>query len=430
MKKASVFSILTICFIVVFFMGNSFANPVNENGQDWKIKSESKIDDNPSLVHFTWEMLRPPYGDLEKIRLHRVVQNNKQHPIPGQHKDKVIFILPGTWNAGGWSKITDPNVNTMLFLALNEYDVYTMDYRTVNIPDMDYDQFDQQGKDITPTTDWNFGVFREDIKACVEKIKKESRAKRIFLGGFSRGGILMYIYASKYQDDLKGLISFDGGIKDAPPMGVPMDEATYNAIVELFKSGQLIDPHTNELMPWLFDLSQIEQAPYDTFKLAGVLPYARQMAGGPLPEGFETVSDYVADYLYHLMDFVGLGEGLFANYYGGYIQRDVLVTTLDEFCRYSPHIQTLEESQMAAYDDVPYLDYDDNDIYLPTIAFLSNLFCPYGYCLIDPSPNMSKSSDVTINYLQGFGHMDVMFGTYSLEHVKTPLLEWLNNHVN
>jgi hypothetical protein len=85
---------------------------------------------------------------------------------------------------------------------------------------------------------------------------------------------------------------------------------------------------------------------------------------------------------------------------------------------------------MEAYDDVPYFDYDDNEIYLPMIAFLTNYIgCPYGTCLMDIFPNVTLSEDVTVNLLQGYGHMDVMFGSNSLTDVKQPLLDWLNDHM-
>jgi hypothetical protein len=283
--------------------------------------------------------------------------------------------------------------------------------------------------DISPTADWSNGVFREDIQTCVDKILLLSHAKKIFMSGFSRGVFMMYIYASKYQDHLKGLVILDGVLKDSPPLGTPLDEATFNQLVALFKAGLLLDPNTQQAFPWLNSVSGLDNNTYNSWKLAGVLPFARQLAGAPLPTGFAVISDFVADRVYHLWDFFGLGQGTLSNYYGGYIDRLILVRAINEFSRYYPNIQTLEDVQMAAYDDVPYLDYDDNDIYLPAIAFLSNLFCPFGTCLQDPTPNMTKSTDVTVNYLPGYGHLDVIFGSQSLADVKTPLLNWLNNHL-
>ena len=107
------------------------------------------------------------------------------------------------------------------------------------------------------------------------------------------------------------------------------------------------------------------------------------------------------------------------------MDRDVLIQTEANLTRYWPQVQNIEGSQMSAWEDCPYLDYDDNLADLPLIAFLSELFCPGGLCLYLPD-NMTLSDDVTFNYLPGYGHLDVYVGKYSLEDVKEPLLEWLN----
>jgi hypothetical protein len=225
------------------------------------------------------------------------------------------------------------------------------------------------------------------------------------------------------------MVVLDGQIKDLPPTGDALDEATYNQVIALFKAGLLVDPTTSEVIPWLDMVYLLDDLSYNNFKLAGVLPFSSYMVGGPLPTSFDVISDYVANHAHHLWDLFGLGEGLLTNYNGGYIDRGVLVKALNEFSRYYPARQTFEDSQMLAYDDVPYFDYDDNDIYLPAIAFLSRLGCQ-NVCLIDVIPNMTLSDDVTINFLQGYGHMDVLFGQYSLTDVKQPLLNWLNDHMD
>lgn len=241
----------------------------------------------------------------------------------------------------------------------------------------------------------------------------------------------MYNYARKYHDDLRGIVAFDIIIKDLPPQGTPMDETMYNQVVSLFKAGMLVDPDTLEPMPWVYGVFFLDTLNYNNWKLAGVLPFCKNMVGSPLPTDFPVISDYVADNVHHLWDYFQLGEGALSNYHGGYIDREVLVKAVNEFSRYYPHIQTLEDSQMEAYDDVPYFDYDDNDIYLPMVAFLTNYVgCAYSNCLMDIFPYVTRSDDVTVHLLQGYGHMDVMFGKDSLTDVKQPLLDWLNAHMD
>jgi hypothetical protein len=91
----------------------------------------------------------------------------------------------------------------------------------------------------------------------------------------------------------------------------------------------------------------------------------------------------------------------------------------------------VEGFAMGQFVDTPFLDYDDHlgEIDLPIIFFGSELGCGGGSCLPqDPETRMPKtaSDDVTVVYLPGYGHLDVYAGTHSLEDVKQPLLEWMN----
>lgn len=408
--------IITLLMIIIFLATGSLAAADQMRSPNWSFTGISIVKNNPSLIHSTWEVFRPPYGSLDKIKLHRVVDKERKP----RDRHKVIIILPGTWQAGGWSEISAPNINPYLFLAGNGYDVYTMDFRVSNIPDMDYAQFAQKGIDLSSTTDWTYGVFREDVKACVDKIKQITKVEKIFMGGFSRGASIMFVYANKYETDLAGLVSLDGVIKRFPPSGTPLSEPVYKMIIGLLKAGQLNIPGMG-IAPWVVPLGTQN---YASWKLAGVLPNSTTMVGGPLPVGFQSVSDFVADEAHNLW-----GPAVLTNYHSGNIDQDVLVKALNEFTRYYPAIQFLEDDQMMASLNVPYFDYDDNEIHLPAIAFVTNFTCPGYGPLYDGVPNLTKSQDVTINYLPNYGHMDIMFGKNVLTDVEKPLLEWLNRHV-
>lgn len=414
MNKKLVVSI-TITILCTLIVGSSFAY-AGERSKSWKVKSINNIQDNPKLLHVSWEKQRPPYEELDKITLHWVTRKDKLLT----NDNKVIFMLPGTWQAGGFSDIKDDSFNTMLYLANNGYDVYSIDYRTSNIQDMEYDKLIEEDIDISSTTDWDYGVFREDIKACVDKIKWISGADKVFMSGFSRGGTLMYIYASKYQDDIRGLISLDGGIKDLPASGEALDEDSYDTMIDIFEDGELINPQDGTKVPWVFG---VDTRYYDSWRLAGLLPDTENLVGQALPKKFDDISDFVADDADSLW-----GSGVFTNYHEGNIDKDILIKSLNDFTRYYPSIQTLEDLQMAAYDDVPYFDYDDNEIDIPAIAFVTDLTCPGGPDIYKDFPNMTINEDVTINYLPDYGHMDVLFGEESLDDVKEPLLDWLDDH--
>ncbi|MBN2532036.1 MAG: hypothetical protein JXB88_04045 [Spirochaetales bacterium] len=413
MKTKKIFLCLGAMLLIAFTVS---AQGDLQDFMKWKFKELTVVADNPQLIHTQWQFNSD--NNLDKIVLHRVV---KKEPWK-RNSRKVILMLPGTYQAAGWSDITDSNSNTMIYLANNGYDVFTIDCRVANIPDMDYEQLLAGGVDLLSTTDWTYGVFREDVKECVNLIKILSHTSKIFMSGFSRGATLMFIYANKYQNDLKGLVSLDGAIKDYPPYGDPMDELTYMQVIAFFKAGMLPNPETGDPVPWVYDIGTPN---YESWKLAKLLPNSKNMVGAPLPANYEDISDLVVTEAYYLW-----GPGMLTNYFGGYIAKDILVKIVNDFTRYYPSIQTIEDMQLAAYDDVPYFDYDDNVVDLPAIAFLTQINCPDGVPPGDLIPNLTVNSDVTINYLDGYGHVDVMFGANSLQDVKVPLLNWLNAHTN
>ncbi len=42
--------------------------------KDWEKKSVRTDPDNPGLKHYRWETPRPPYGEFDRIALHRIVK--------------------------------------------------------------------------------------------------------------------------------------------------------------------------------------------------------------------------------------------------------------------------------------------------------------------------------------------------------------------
>lgn len=417
-------------FLTVFLSSLVYSRAYGQD-DSWQYVSMNKVMNNDGIHHYKWKMERPPYGPWDKISLHRLVYKGwRLWDWPNENE--VIFIIPGTWEKSSAS--TDENTYTNLFLANRGYDVFTLDFRTSAIPPREYNQFD----DLSSTAGWTYGIFREDIKACIEKVKQLTGADKIFLAGRSRGATQAYIYASKYwETDLKGLILLDGAGVTAgngnPEMQIP--EIYWPGYMAQFSAG---------LLPPPLDMLLSEVQDYNNIQLAGAVPTATLMAGAdslpdaavlfpPVMDGseIETISDYVA-----YGAFWAWGTGGLTNYYtpypGGdgetYIDQKILVDMVANFTRYWPAIQDLEGSQLEAYPEgtCPFLDYDDNisAVTLPIIFFGGEFACPGGVCTTLPA-NKTASTDVTVKYLPGFGHLDVFGGTHSLEEVKQPLFDWM-----
>ena len=87
---------------------------------------------------------------------------------------------------------------------------------------------------------------------------------------------------------------------------------------------------------------------------------------------------------------------------------------------------------MANYLVNPYLDYLNPNINLPVIFFASELSCPNGSLSstsLQPIRLGPQSTDITTIYLPGYGHLDVYSGSHSLQDVKEPALEWMNERL-
>lgn len=438
MKRFIYCSIAAVLIFSLMATVHSFAFPT----ANWEYKGSTVSSYDPDVKHYMWETARPPYGPWDKIALHRYVRQphtwNDDPYAPAPDRRKVLFINPGTWDRGYQSEM-NPNTSQFWYFAGRGYDLYSISFRTEYIPQIAPTQFADFGlaNELAATADWTYGAFREDIKACVELAKRISRADKMFMGGVSRGGTHMFIYASKYPEDLKGLVSFDaGGAYVNVDPSKQMTKAAFDAAVAAFKSGAGL-PYQTEIDN------------YDLHQFSGAVPFATTGVGAPLPDistlnfPVYTPADkkrmkYVSD-LTAYKAFWLWGAGLVTNYFepypGGngetYMDEKILIEIEALLTRYWPNIQTYEGQFMANYLANPYLDYQNPNINLPFIAFLGELSCPKGSCLSLPPTYQprTQSKDITTIYLPKYGHLDVFSGTHSLQDIKQPALEWMNQRL-
>jgi len=424
MKKFSVLA--AVLFLSLFLVSESHGH--RKPAQGWVWKSTSAVANNSGIIHYVWEMARPPYGPFDKIALHRFVYKGddwRKRPS----RDKVLLHLPGTFDTA-WKGIVNPDIENHLFFAAHGYDVYSLDYRTSYLPNLDYPEFEMYGKDISSAAYWTYGLFREDIKACVEKIKDISHASKIFLSGFSRGGAQIWIYASKYgKRDIKGLIGLDGGSPFASAT-TPRSVAEYDAAVHAFlaSGAELLSRSTP-----LFDS-------YSRILFAGMLPYSKKTVGyatlddllavsgyvpvyGPPPDAINVISDLQAYfYTYSWNYLAGYTKlyGVLTNFYNGQMDQLDLMKVQAGLTYYWPAIQNVER-----IDD---LDYASNVsmLTIPVLFFGGILSCKADMSNCTSTNYKCASTDVTVLTLPGFGHLDVMWGINSREKVKEPMLEWMN----
>ena len=219
----------------VFGRGRAFLE-----GDGWRVvqaDTPMRLEGLTALRHSVWEKtLQDPKGgrggEWDKIRLHRLYKGGSTHKA-------AVFIFPGTWMSG--DQITQeelmlqvleratryvqehpdfapyldeirsdvaafPKRSVAHFLALNGYDVYTMDYRTHFVPNT------LAPNKLTFMSHWGWEMYIQDGKEAIEKAKSVSGFPKVWLGGQSFGGMLAMNYASEFwKSDVNGLILIDGG---------------------------------------------------------------------------------------------------------------------------------------------------------------------------------------------------------------------------
>jgi|GEM_PF-221665 len=353
------------------------------------------------LKRYVYTAERPPYGDYDKIAIHRVVNES----ITGEKP--VILILPGTWSSGeqlanlswndhGWIDV-DEKYALVPYLANRGFEVYVIDYRTHFVPN--------DTTDFSFMYEWGWMNWIWDIKTAVEKIKEISGAEKIYLAGESFGGSAAQNYATLFQEDLKGLILLDGMAR----VGVRTNSYNLTANLTAMKSG--------------------------------AIPYQVPSNGGP--NNWNIWVDAIVNP--SPMKNIILLSGLYtwyvppgaANPYSypwAILIPHVYFAVMASFDPFWSNRLNLDRAAYSDWENCPYLpfDFDDhyNEINVPVISFVSNwghnlglLYPGYRLC-----SNPTGSEDFTCVFLQGYGHLDVYNGPFIEKDVNGPLLKWLLSH--
>jgi len=349
---------------------------------EWRQTTSRPVPSNPGLLETVWTLERPPFGPYDKIAVHRYRLLSPQSSA----LSPVFFYLPGT-NMNGELALADEKHNLWLYLARRGADVYTLDYRTHFVPAAGV-------SDSSFMADWTFQAFLDDIAEAVAWAKKQSGATRVFLAGFSRGVSLAYLYAAgRWKEDLCGLVMLDGGLKNPrPKSGYDLEKA--RAALKNFASdvgGNLGWEKRQELMK-----AVLEGSPDAAKQLAQIL-YKAWRPGG------------------------------LANAVEGYSDPRVLARLLIGYDRYYPSIQTPENAALADYEDHPALAYDDRlkEVNVPVLVFQSSgmgaQFILGGFY----TATLLANQDVTLNLLEGYGHLDVIAGERAQAEVFEKVQQWL-----
>ncbi len=377
-------SFLAVVTLLALASGASAAGP------EWTATKGPAIAGALDVEQTVWSTSRPPLGPFDRIEVHRY--RTREAPLA------TLLYLPGT-NMNGEVALTDEDHNLWIFLARRGVEVFTLDYRT---------RFASSSVDpeaLASMKAWTTEAFVDDIKAASALARTESGRSQLFVAGFSRGVFLAYAYACAEPSAVLGLIALDGQFKSHAPAGA-------------------YDPAT--------DLAKIESAGAWATDVAGRLGWeGRQqlmlaVAQTPSAPGTDPKYKTIGEQLSSLLQFAW-GPGALANPQGGQSRPEVLAKLLAGYDRYYPAVQDPEGKRMGDRSDDPSTTVDDlwGEMKTP-ILYFGNARMPGDWLLNGIySAQKSGSPDVTINVLEGYGHLDVVVGEHARTQVFEPTLAWI-----
>jgi pimeloyl-ACP methyl ester carboxylesterase len=378
----------------------AYAQSASPEGAAWKVdQAERPLVAGSNVQETVWWSGRPPGGPFDKIAVHRYRAKAASNSSSGTAAPvATLLYLPGT-NMNGIAALTDEAHNLWVFLANRGVEVFAIDYRTRFIPP------DTPPTGLASLRTWGVDTFTADIVAAAALARKESGREKLFVAGFSRGVFLAYAYAGTEFDKVAGLIVLDGPFKNHAPKG-QFDAAAGLAKLE---SGGAWGTDVSGSLGW--DNRQ---------KLMTAVAANPDAAASDAK--FKTIGDQLA----HVLQFAWRNGGL-ANPQGGMSRPRVLASLLGGYDRYYPAVQDVDGRSIADRDDDPKTPVDDKwgELKLPILLFATTGMG--GDFLLNAiySADKSGSTDVTLNVLERYGHLDVLVGEHAQKDVFEPTFEWI-----
>ena len=373
----------------------AFTGWANAAPPEWAPGKGTPVAGAPDLEHTTWSSSRPPAGPFDRIEVHR-------YRTKGAAVATMLY-LPGTY-MNGEVAVTDEDHNLWIFLARRGVEVFALDYRT---------RFASSSTDATALASmkaWTTNAFIDDVKAAGALARAESGRAQVYVAGFSRGVFLAYAYACSEPSRVAGLIALDGQFKSHAPRNQYDPEADLKKL--------------EESKAWATDVSG-RLGWDDRQKL--MLATAQNPTAPATDPKFKTLGEQLSN----LLQFAW-GPGALANPLGGQSRPEVLASLLAGYDRYYPAVQDPEAKRMGDRDDDPKTPLDDlwGEMRMP-ILYFGNARMPGDWLLNGIySAQKSGSPDVTINVLEGFGHLDVLISDHARREVFEPTLAWMKSRLS
>jgi len=159
-----------------------------------------------NVVEYTFDV-RLGFGPYDVIGMHRVVRETAPF-VPVRTKDSVFLLHGDIWGFRA-AFLADPVRNLPVFLARNDVDVWGMDQRWVRVP--------ANTTNFTFMQDWGFTHDIRDLYVALGvsrgvRFATGNGRDRMHLLGWSRGGMIGYVYLNAESQLPPGLRNVDGFI--------------------------------------------------------------------------------------------------------------------------------------------------------------------------------------------------------------------------
>jgi pimeloyl-ACP methyl ester carboxylesterase len=424
MKNMKTYALTTLLIIALLIAIFHSVVPSATATDNWTLTIDSQVvTGSPDLREYVWQKnaSMPPNTQYDRIGLHRLIK-------PGVLSKGAIFIDPGIYGSGEQLLSNPPSGNYSvnenssqgIYWANRGFEVYSIDWRAHFLPiTMNSSQAGIFAEN------WGYAQYINDMKEAVDKAKELSGNSKIFLAGFSWGGLVALFYASQYwQQDLKGLILLDGGENTAKSTNVTNSINATMIIGSLRAAGNLAFEiprliQTSSPPGMLFAYQNALQNPGGPAEWPAGTPL--QPAVNPLTnKTWTNITEYIAYQMYSIK---------YSNIYAGYGNISAIVKFWAGCDRYWPARLGAEQNALHDWNNCSFVPYDFDDHYkeinVPTLTFRTGM---WGIPTYGNYTNGLATTDFSQITLPNYGHLDAFTGVYSARDVSEPAYQWILNH--
>ena len=349
------------------------------------VQVEVPVGPDSVFTETVWQRQVTPGTKFDRVAFHRY-RNPERTPVA------TLLYLPGT-NMNGALAVTSENHNLWLYLANRGIIVFAMDYRTHFV------SHNETTLDFMKS--WTVNAFVDDATLVADQIGKMQPELPLFVAGFSRG--VSYAYALAGRVELAGLIALDGSFKQPDSRGFDLASA-------LQRFDKLAD-YASVLSRRGFDARMaLLQGAFD------------DPSGPSIDERYETIGEQLAVTLHNAW-----GSGALANTQERLTPIRILAQQMRDYDWYFPSIQNIQGRSLSSHADDPGTNLDDHfgNMTLPILYFGSTGMGTENALRGVYSATRSGSKDVTLNLLEGYGHVDVLVASRARYEVFDVIEQWL-----